>query len=253
MAQQQIKGDTGALGADGELDTYQVPGSAVVTPYAVSANFDGTSAAGAFIPCLTFKTQTGAVIARCPAPEVAAGDSSERSWFPHVAGQAATASTGIPSGSVTTFTGFSFGPGTHNVDFNPAFSLTNAPATFSLDAGDNTKMVLQSGGQLRVDLSLDVGLNVPGPSGMTFSGSIAILDSLNNPVQKLTGPPIYLNPEESLANGSDWPVCGSTVINADDGFYTPPYFLQAFLESTLNVFVSYCTLFVAIENPAGLV
>lgn len=85
MGQQQIKGDTGPLGSGGELVTYVVPGSALVTPYSVSAVFDGSGASGSFIPCLTFKTITGAIIARCPAPEVAAGDGAEVSWFPHVA------------------------------------------------------------------------------------------------------------------------------------------------------------------------
>ncbi len=96
MAQQQIKGATGSLGSGGSLDVYDVPGSVIVTPYSVSATFDGSGAGGAFLPCLTFKTQTGAVIARCPAPEVASGDTAEVSWFPHVA-QAAAAPA--PSGS----------------------------------------------------------------------------------------------------------------------------------------------------------
>lgn len=85
MSQQQIKGATGALGSGGSLDVYDVPGSVLVTPYAVSATFDGSGAGGSFLPCLTFKTQTGAIIARCPAPEVASGDTAEVSWFPHVA------------------------------------------------------------------------------------------------------------------------------------------------------------------------
>ena len=84
MAQQQIKGQSGDLGVDGTLEVYEVPGSATVEPLAASVVFDGTGAAGAFIPCLTFKTITGAIIARCPAPEVAAGDTAEVSWFPGV-------------------------------------------------------------------------------------------------------------------------------------------------------------------------
>lgn len=84
MAQQQIKGQSGDLGVSGSLDVYEVPGSATVEPLAASAVFDGTGAAGSFIPCLTFKTITGAIIARCPAPEVAAGDTAEVSWFPGV-------------------------------------------------------------------------------------------------------------------------------------------------------------------------
>lgn len=91
MAQEQIKGDTGDLGSDGSLTTYTVPGSAIVTPYSVSVTFDGSGAAGNFLPCLTFKTITGAVIARCPAPGVAAGGTAEVSWFPHVGGSVSAA------------------------------------------------------------------------------------------------------------------------------------------------------------------
>lgn len=91
MAQEQIKGDTGDLGSDGSLTTYTVPGSAIVTPYSVSASFDGTGASGPFLPCLTFKTITGAVIARCPAPGVAQGGTAEVSWFPHVAPETSSA------------------------------------------------------------------------------------------------------------------------------------------------------------------
>lgn len=94
MAQQQIKGEIGSLGNSGTLTTYVVPGSATVEPVSASAVFDGTNASGSFLPCLTFKTITGAVIARCPAPEVAAGDTAEVSWFPRVA--APTAATLAP-------------------------------------------------------------------------------------------------------------------------------------------------------------
>lgn len=85
MAQQQIKGDTGTVDGDGSLTTYTVPGTSVITPYSVSVTADGSGASGDFLPCLTFRTITGAIIARCPAPGVVAGDSAEVSWFPHVA------------------------------------------------------------------------------------------------------------------------------------------------------------------------
>jgi hypothetical protein len=93
VTQQQIAAQTGDLGSDGNLNVYVVPGSVIATPYSASVTFDGSSAAGNFIPCLTFKTQTGAIIARCPAPEVAAGDTAEVSWFPHVGSTSAAAGT----------------------------------------------------------------------------------------------------------------------------------------------------------------
>lgn len=94
MTQQQIAAQTGALGSDGNLNVYTVPGSVIATPVSAAVIFDGTNAAGPFLPCLTFKTQTGAVIARCPAPGVAAGAIAEVSWFPSVGGGLPTPNTG---------------------------------------------------------------------------------------------------------------------------------------------------------------
>jgi len=134
VAQQQIQGTTGSLGAGGALAVYNVPGSAIVTPYSASATFDGTGAGGAFLPCLTFKTQTGAVIARCPAPEVASGDVAEVSWFPHVASAAAAPSSSseiifaqivmdgiisLPHASTVIF------------DMDPTTLYTNSPSVFT--------------------------------------------------------------------------------------------------------------------------
>lgn len=70
--------------------TYKVPVPGTLTPIAASAVFDG-SAALTFVPCLSFYDSDGNLIARAPAPVVAAGGSAEVSWFPRVA----SASTGI--------------------------------------------------------------------------------------------------------------------------------------------------------------
>jgi hypothetical protein len=52
-------------------------------PLSAFAHFDGTAAAGAFLPCLTYYTQDGKVFARAfPADDVAAGASADVSWFP---------------------------------------------------------------------------------------------------------------------------------------------------------------------------
>jgi hypothetical protein len=107
VTQQQIKGQTGTVDSNGFLDTYDVPGAVLMTPYAVSVSVDGTGASGNFLPCLTFKTQTGAIIARCPAPEVANGDAAEVSWFPHVA--QSTSAPPVSSGLGTMIATTNFG------------------------------------------------------------------------------------------------------------------------------------------------
>lgn len=61
---------------------YTVPGSTAFVPRAASATFDGSGAAGAFLPTMTWLSQSGEVLGRYTAPEVAAGSSAEVSWFP---------------------------------------------------------------------------------------------------------------------------------------------------------------------------
>lgn len=144
MTQQQIKGVTGSLGSGGSLDVYDVPGSVIVTPYSVSATFDGSGAGGAFLPCLTFKTQTGAVIARCPAPEVASGDTAEVSWFPHVAaaGGSAPTVTNAEWFYVNRSTTFTMLAG--NQDTIPWSSLHSSDSSlFSLATVDHTNDAVQ--------------------------------------------------------------------------------------------------------------
>lgn len=75
---------------------YVVPGSSVIVPVSAYADFDGTGASGAFVPCLVLKDQSGNVIAISQASTtVAAGASASMSWFPGVkAGAAAAAASG---------------------------------------------------------------------------------------------------------------------------------------------------------------
>lgn len=95
MSQEPIAGATGTVNGSGQLTTYNVPGSVIITPYSVSVQIDGSGASGNFLPCLSFYSQTGQLIARCPAPQVTAGASVEASWFPHVAAPAAASGGGI--------------------------------------------------------------------------------------------------------------------------------------------------------------
>jgi hypothetical protein len=61
---------------------YTVPGSTAFITRAASATFDGSGAAGSFLPTMTWRAQNGDVIGRYIAPVVAAGASAEVSWFP---------------------------------------------------------------------------------------------------------------------------------------------------------------------------
>jgi hypothetical protein len=66
----------------------------VIEPLAIFARFDGTLAASAFLPCVTYYTQTGKVFARAfPSASVAAGGSADVSWFPGLTSSPSAASS----------------------------------------------------------------------------------------------------------------------------------------------------------------
>lgn len=75
---------------DGPVDAplaYPVPAASAIVPVFATATFDGTGAAGSFVPALQVLSPAGAVILTCPLGEsVAAGVSADVSWFPGVAG-----------------------------------------------------------------------------------------------------------------------------------------------------------------------
>lgn len=122
---------------------YVVPGSTAFIPRAASCSFDGTGAAGTFVPVMRWLAQNGDVIGRYIAPQVAAGDTADVSWAPFLRNPSVAAAAGanlpwgaarvdsvsIASGSVTV------------VDFN----LTNPNAQFG-SSGDGTVTLGNVGG-----------------------------------------------------------------------------------------------------------
>lgn len=62
---------------------YQVPGAQEIIIKSITASYDGTGAAGTFVPTLQVLAPNGAVLASCPVGNaVAAGASVDVSWFP---------------------------------------------------------------------------------------------------------------------------------------------------------------------------
>lgn len=124
-----------AAGSEALPYHYTVPNTQEVIPKAVSAIFDGTGAAAAYLPVLEIVSDAGIVVAQSPATQVAAGGSAEVSWFPRVGGSgvggAGTSSWAtlfdnniqVPAGS--TFTQY---------DFTAASFYTNDSTTFTVDA-----------------------------------------------------------------------------------------------------------------------
>lgn len=75
---------------------WTIPGNVELRLKAVSALFTDNGAAGAWLPAVVIRSDSGHVIARALLPEVSvsAGDDAEVSWFPGVKPSAAAASTG---------------------------------------------------------------------------------------------------------------------------------------------------------------
>jgi len=63
--------------------TFRIPGNGQLRPKAVFASFDGTGAAGTFLPALKIISDAGEVVGVYPTDTaVAAGASASVSWFP---------------------------------------------------------------------------------------------------------------------------------------------------------------------------
>lgn len=76
-------------------ESYQVPGAQEIIVKSVRAHFDGTSAAGSFVPCLRLLDGNGNAVAECPiSTTLAAGAQADVSWFPGVDPGSATSSGG---------------------------------------------------------------------------------------------------------------------------------------------------------------
>lgn len=72
---------------------WNIPSNIVLSPSVVFAHFDGTSAAGSFVPTLQILSDSGHVVAEIPQDvTIAAGSSCEATWAPFLKGVAATSS-----------------------------------------------------------------------------------------------------------------------------------------------------------------
>lgn len=69
--------------ASASPNEYRLPPNLAFIPTAVTALFDGSLALDPYLACLTFKSQSGQIIARSfPEVEIAAGTSVEVSYQP---------------------------------------------------------------------------------------------------------------------------------------------------------------------------
>jgi hypothetical protein len=86
--------------------SYTVPNAQEIAPLLVSASFDGSGAAGSFVPCLQIVSDGGVVVATIPVEDaLAVGDSAFVTWSPSLTGAAAVEATYSTSAIATSSNG----------------------------------------------------------------------------------------------------------------------------------------------------
>jgi len=111
---------------------------------AINATFDGTAAAGAFLPCVEIVSDAGEIVARCPADAtVAAGSSAEATFAPF-----------LRSSSTTDLAGFLHW-GT-NTDSSALGLTLNANAAVSVN-GNAHAISVDTGGAANLSLYANIG------------------------------------------------------------------------------------------------
>jgi hypothetical protein len=115
---------------------YELTAGEAFVPESVTASFDGSGAAGSFLPCLSIYAQSGELLSRTFPDEVAAGDTAEVTFAPllRAAQAAAAAGTGYPF-AVSGINGFYNVPsGVPTIIGIDALSMTSDPGIFSEQA-----------------------------------------------------------------------------------------------------------------------
>lgn len=77
---------------------YKLSAGEAFEPLSINATWDGSAAAGAFLPCCSFYSQDGRLLARTFPAQVAAGDTAEVTYSPFGAALASAAGAGGAGG-----------------------------------------------------------------------------------------------------------------------------------------------------------
>ena len=215
----------------------------------VYASYDGTSAAGSFQPALQIISDSGHTVGTYPcSTTVAAGGSADVTWFP---GLGAAAGKGVVAAWVSKL-GQTFAVGSnHVVVWTVANFLTNDTTAFSLPSG--TPMILNHGGFVRTDVTINFGPDGGVPYSGAFELQTSILDANNVSVAQTSGPNYNVPELYSTAAGDFFKLSGTATFNCDDSTLTPPYKLSTTVTNLTQITTTNMGLVVSIETPNGLV
>jgi hypothetical protein len=231
---------------------YQVPAAQVIGVKSVRAIVDGSGAGAAFLPALQLVSPAGQIVWQSATDSaIAAGGSADVSWFPGVgAGGAATATGAVITANADCSAPFTWGPGV--ISRNLSTVITNDSTVFSNHGGFPKEILIQHGGVIEFYTAIEFATN----GGVTYSGlfeaTVTLRDSLGTDVDEIAGPIIYYAELYATSPLDDFRLSGSTLFNADDTFYTPPYHCFVEFTNSVNSTATSANLTVSIYNPTGL-
>lgn len=178
---------------------YQIPGAQEIVLKAITASFDGSGAAGDFVPTLQIIAPNGLVVASCPVgASVAAGASADVSWFPRggVSGGGGGSSLDTTDGvtDVDPTTQLLIGAGLTLTNPSPGVAELASPGAGSyvfiseaspIGTGLFFNGIPQNGRHLVIELWFVFSSQVP---IITFNGSVAaVYKTLYESLQDLNG------------------------------------------------------------------
>jgi hypothetical protein len=151
---------------------YTIPGAQQIEIIAARASFDGTGAAGSFVPTLRIIAPDGQEVAACPVSTLAAGVSADVSWFPRVAVQASS-----PGGfTIVTGTVQPYGvvvPTSVPELYVDLSAYPNSTGLYINLRGDEWSWMAIAAGAL-TGLYPGIGISTPGASDPAESGFVVI-------------------------------------------------------------------------------
>jgi hypothetical protein len=154
--------------------TYQLAAGEAFEPESVTATFDGSGAAGSFMPTLSVYAQSGELIARSPAASLSAGDSAEVTFAPLLRAAASAAAGGAPfavgnldSGTVASSASFTTLP------MDPTNLVTDDPALYTVaTVAGRTGLLIHSVGTYMSWFDLRLSGVVASPENFTCQAEI---------------------------------------------------------------------------------
>lgn len=242
-----------ASGSASVPESYTVPAGQEIVLKTVSGQFDGTGAAGAWVPTLEIDNGSAAGPWIYPLnTSIASGGTADVTWGPFpVEAASAPASGGVVAAYINRTSTQTFGPSSnHAMLFTHGTFETSDSATFS--SPDNFTIELAHGGIVMAGLVGEFGTN----GGIAYNGQFEmqtqILDSANTPVDQLMGPDVYASELYATDPGDDFRPNGYSIWNCDDSSFVPPYQLTGSITVNVNVtFIGY-GMYCSILSPTGL-